>query len=744
MPLLGLFSKKLVREDVLTDVSVFHYINNVQKALTLESKVSIIFSSDYNHFFSVELTSEDELFNNQDDPDSCPKFFAIYPSSISYPELLVDDEDDDVTIRFIGKIKYPTKSFAPVPVCLTVASSAASVQPFYRLAVSMFWSMTNKQPNTLAPVSDIITSLHTPSQPQPPRASPSHQTPSVPSPQVSHPQTSLQQSTIKPKPPVEVKLPPLPEDPLQGKCIGSEKVQFLRWDLDSSSFVEVYSGIFCQFKLLEQPDFNYNLVLTKQDLPVLAFPITSALKFQTDPSNESMLKFAAGEEEFATLFALVFTDSDTCWEIQGQIAELTLKTDRKTTQIADLEWMVNSMVLRTPMTSGNDDEDRLGEAMEEASLVVDESDDDEGRQSSIKSGIDHDVFYTPQPLRNNAFLAGTTSGRNFLLRDGDVSVVPFNPDGTDFDLSSSTSVVPQYKGEILTPSRGMLRQRDGTMLLMDDSKPNSVFSMDLERGEVVSEFTAKVNDVDMKIGQVTPMKKFSQFTDDQTFGGLNSTRTLVWDPREGKNAVRGMGYQYGYSTKPQLSCMATTSDGQVVVGSKKGEIRLFSGLENKRAKTSIPGWGKAIIAIDTSSDGHYVLVTCEDYLMLIDTQLPEGDTGFNKRMGKDKPLPIKIQLDPDDVAKMGGIVKFTPAKFDKNAIGERVILTSTKRWTVTFNLPAILHLRNGGKLPQGIKHYSVISFKNEVVDDSFIKQSNRQFGVMGEKNLKMFERKTRK
>lgn len=58
---------------------------------------------------------------------------------------------------------------------------------------------------------------------------------------------------------------------------------------------------------------------------------------------------------------------------------------------------------------------------------------------------------------------------------------------------------------------------------------------------------------------------------------------------------------YGKSA-PALSCMATTESGQMVMGSRKGEIRLFSGKTfnrdldelarlKPRAKTTLPGLG---------------------------------------------------------------------------------------------------------------------------------------------------------
>jgi hypothetical protein len=66
-------------------------------------------------------------------------------------------------------------------------------------------------------------------------------------------------------------------------------------------------------------------------------------------------------------------------------------------------------------------------------------------------------------------------------------------------------------------------------------------------------------------------------------------------------------YMYGKSA-PALSCMATTETGQMVMGSRKGEIRLFSDKTfnrdidplarlKPRAKTTLPGLGGMMVAV---------------------------------------------------------------------------------------------------------------------------------------------------
>jgi hypothetical protein len=142
-------------------------------------------------------------------------------------------------------------------------------------------------------------------------------------------------------------------------------------------------------------------------------------------------------------------------------------------------------------------------------------------------------------------------------------------------------------------------------------------------------------------------------------------------------------YMYGKSA-PALSCMATTENGHMVMGSRKGEIRLFSDKTfsrdidplarlKPRAKTTLPGLGGTssvlfrssscrfctgptlafflvracadpIIGIDVTADGKWILATCRNYLLVASTALERGTTGF------EVPISVAPTLFPARVA----------------------------------------------------------------------------------------------
>lgn len=185
------------------------------------------------------------------------------------------------------------------------------------------------------------------------------------------------------------------------------------------------------------------------------------------------------------------------------------------------------------------------------------------------------------------------------------------------------------------------------------------------------------------------------------------------DPRsEGTQRVR----THQYVSKPQISCLASDGQGHFVLGSRLGDFRLFDGEANKagelkRAKTLVQGLGDPVMAVDVTTDGSWVLGTCDTYLILLKTKV-EGGTGFTKSAGQKKPKPIKLQLTLEDRTALGiAGCKFTPARFDANEVGvlESLIVTSLGSVAVAWDFKKV---KRGGS---GIWAYSIKRTEDYIV-----------------------------
>ena len=67
-----------------------------------------------------------------------------------------------------------------------------------------------------------------------------------------------------------------------------------------------------------------------------------------------------------------------------------------------------------------------------------------------------------------------------------------------------------------------------------------------------------------------------------------------------------------------LSLQSVAGQGYVVTGSDDGKIRLYNVEKSwKQAKTTIPGVGSPITAVDVTFDGKWVLTTARSHLVVI-------------------------------------------------------------------------------------------------------------------------------
>lgn len=208
----------------------------------------------------------------------------------------------------------------------------------------------------------------------------------------------------------------------------------------------------------------------------------------------------------------------------------------------------------------------------------------------------------------------------------------------------------------------MLHDQDSKMILQNPNDPNSLYSMDIERGKVVEEW--KVHD-DITVDHIAPDNKFAPTTREQTLVGVSHNSLFRIDPRVSGNKMVDSQYKQ-YTSKNKFSGVTTTASGKLAIASEKGDIRLFDSI-GKNAKTALPPLGDPIIGIDVTANGRYLVATTQTYLMFIDTLIGEGryqgQLGFDRSFpATAKPKPIRLNLLPQHVAYMGNKISFTPAR----------------------------------------------------------------------------------
>ncbi|ADM12300.1 vacuolar import and degradation protein [Encephalitozoon intestinalis ATCC 50506] len=273
----------------------------------------------------------------------------------------------------------------------------------------------------------------------------------------------------------------------------------------------------------------------------------------------------------------------------------------------------------------------------------------------------------------------------FITRGKSIGVFENTDDGLEF-RANIKNVLNEDVKKIIT------HDNCASLIYLDKSERDKLHKLDVERGEVIETW-----DVQRDVNDYFDAQKL---IDTGSLVGLSDYSVFRIDPRTKNKVVESKDYK----TRNNFNCGMATSLGHVVAAGKGGDLRLYDKID-KRAKSLLPGFGDEIKYIDVTSNGKHIICTCKNYLML--TTVP-GD--YKQPIGKDKPVPKRLQLKPEHLAYINEEIDFTPAKFSTDT-SESSIITSTGSYVVKWNLDDVLN----GKLYS----YQLAKCNDLVVADNF-------------------------
>lgn len=407
--------------------------------------------------------------------------------------------------------------------------------------------------------------------------------------------------------------------------------------------------------------------------------------------------------EIVTTWSFVFQNFDQEVTVKNQLMaclwEATNRQQIKEVSVEDRSWLVSGMEVEAvgDSASGSDEyqeDDFMDFASDEETEEVEEEEEYDVRRQKRTPSADS--------VKNSLLADSYRYHKAFVAHGSKIGVFEHTDDAV---FQTALNVTAGNDKTSFTPARMILHDQDSSLLLVhpnqeDERFRGAIYRMDLNRGEVVDEWRPKESIVPVR--EFVPMTKYGQQRGEKTFAVLNSNSIFGMDPRvKGRDMIIGDIAELSSRSKPDFRCGSTSDSGQLAVGNRKGEIRLYSGIPGvaklqgkganpKSAKTLLPGFGDPIKGIDVSADGLWVLATCSAYLLVIPTTLPddEGKTGFTVRMGQKKPPPRRLQLRPEDVANVcvgGKTMDFSPARFNTGCDGEVWLVTSTNEFLITWN-----------------------------------------------------------
>ncbi|TFK75851.1 VID27-domain-containing protein [Pluteus cervinus] len=516
-------------------------------------------------------------------------------------------------------------------------------------------------------------------------------------------------------------------------AIVEQPAELYLWDGPNEDFIPQGNVI---ARIVQRPGngFEYWMLSSNEQGDLLAHRISSEMNqrwshkmlsltwnyIQADGSGQSWL-FRFLEEDTFGAFLQMFTQC--LWESLHQSPWGKAKADEQNYAIS-----ANEDVEMLDVENEDDDED---EVLSELDPDAEASDDEEEEEEDgdVPEGL-------PTGERNSQLTVGYKGDRSYVVRGSNIGVFSHTVDnGVKYHATISKLATP--KGKEFKPKQVMLHDQDTKMIIMNPTDPNSLFSMDIERGKIVEEW--KVHD-DITVDHITPENKFAPTTREQTLVGISHNSLFRIDPRvSGTKLVESQFKQY--ISKNKFSGVTTTAQGKLAVASEKGDIRLFDSI-GKNAKTALPPLGDPIIGIDVTADGRWVVATTKTYLLLIDTKIGDGryagSLGFDRSFPANaKPIPRRLQLRSEHVAYMGHNVSFTPARFNQGKDQEEnAIITSTGQFVVAWDFAKV----KKGRLDV----YEIKKYEDYVVQDNFKFGDDKEIIVALQNNVLAINKKNLK
>ncbi|KAK8183180.1 vacuolar import and degradation protein [Phyllosticta capitalensis] len=497
------------------------------------------------------------------------------------------------------------------------------------------------------------------------------------------------------------------------EVLSNERAELHLFDFESGAFILQDQSVTATVS--EIGNWDYWLHIAGDDKEWLGQPVVPDVNPVFNFEYLSFIFNHYTEDGSAYSWLLRFKDQETeerfqqglmqaLWEHLNQVKWAKTKDDERDYVLEAF----NDLTVEDEQAGEEEEEDEDDEEEEDRPRArSEESDEDDDEDDAVPKEADGNV--------NSQLAVGYKHDRSFVVRGHKIGVFK-HTDDNHLEFSTNISKVETPKGKLFSPKKVMLHMEDRDMILQNPDNPNSLYRMDLERGQVVDEW--KIHE-DIPLDIFAPEKKYSQMTGEQTFLGLSRNALYRVDPRLSGNKLVDSDLKQ-YTSKNDFSAAATTEKGYIAVASNKGDIRMFDRL-GINAKTALPQIGDPIIGVEVSADGRWILATTRTYLLLIDALQTEGKNegklGFEKSFPKDaKPQPRRLALTPAHVAQFQHETKapisFTPARFNAGVDSEETnIITASGPFVITWSLKKVLA---GRKDPYSIKRYA-----EEVKADNF-------------------------
>ncbi|KAI9267333.1 VID27 cytoplasmic protein-domain-containing protein [Sporodiniella umbellata] len=256
------------------------------------------------------------------------------------------------------------------------------------------------------------------------------------------------------------------------------------------------------------------------------------------------------------------------------------------------------------------------------------------------------MFYKDTEIKNSFLTTCEDIRLSFLIRSNKIGIYSQGSESPLDFVCSIDNLQTVSQPEPFYPTMGMFHNQGQNFLMCDKEKQNNmVYNLDTKLGTIVEEWS--VEDEDPLIA-ICPSSHTFKSDHLQTLVGITPNTLFRIDPRQESTNKIYNAESKRYSSRPEFSTV-TSCAKYVAVGSQKGVVRVFDALHTV-ASITLPPMGEPILSLSITAEGHYVLATCTDFLVLMHTVSIEQ--------------AVTLRILPEHVILMNETISFQNAYFD--------------------------------------------------------------------------------
>lgn len=291
------------------------------------------------------------------------------------------------------------------------------------------------------------------------------------------------------------------------EVLSNERAELHLFDFESGAFILQDQSVTATVS--EIGNWDYWLHIAGDDKEWLGQPVVPDVNPVFNFEYLSFIFNHYTEDGSAYSWLLRFKDQETeerfqqglmqaLWEHLNQVKWAKTKDDERDYVLEAF----NDLTVEDEQAGEEEEEDEDDEEEEDRPRArSEESDEDDDEDDAVPKEADGNV--------NSQLAVGYKHDRSFVVRGHKIGVFK-HTDDNHLEFSTNISKVETPKGKLFSPKKVMLHMEDRDMILQNPDNPNSLYRMDLERGQVVDEW--KIHE-DIPLDIFAPEKVLSLCSD---------------------------------------------------------------------------------------------------------------------------------------------------------------------------------------------------------------------------------------